>query len=141
MIKLEIIHSSDPLAIGTYDYLFDKIFVGKSKKCDLIFDDKEFPACYLTISLINNSLVVENGKNAPSYLVNGKKIKGPLKIKRQDIIQVGVNQIKILDFNSTFVPIDLTPFYEKISSASEEDQAALAILENALIALEDNNNV
>lgn len=139
MIKIEITQSSDSLAIGLYDYLYDQIFIGRSKKCDLIFLEKEFPLRYLTITANENALIIQSEAGAPPYFINGKKTSGAFKLKKNDLVVFGNHHLKILDFKKTNFPIDLSPFYEKTPNASPEVKDALLFLEEKLIELEEAN--
>ena len=137
MIKLEIIDSIDPLSIGMYNYLYDQVFIGRSKKCDLIFIEKSLPLKFITLSALENSLVAQSEPDSPAYFINGKKSTGAFKLKINDVLTIGAHQIKILDYKKTHEVIDLTPFYEKISSSSPEIKEALAFIEEKLISLEE----
>jgi hypothetical protein len=133
MIEIEIIKSSEPTAIGVYKYSFDQINIGRSKKCDLIFLDALFPACYLTISANEKFLLVQSTPESPAYLINGKKTNGSFKIKSNDVITFGNHQLKVIDYNLSIKPIDLKPFEEKINEASEEVIAVLGYLEKKIL--------
>lgn len=141
MLKVEIIQSSDPLAIGVYNYQFDQIFIGRSKKNDLVFLEQDFPAKFITITVTETSLIGQNHPEGPSFFINGKKTNGIAKLKTNDIVRFGSHQLKILDFKKTVDPIDLSPFYEKVSEASMEVREALTILEGQLIKYEKDGNV
>ena len=141
MIKLEITQSPDPLTIGIYDYSFDQVFIGRSKKCDLIFLENQFPPCYLTLSINENNLSVSQNISGPSFLINGKKTSGVSKLKINDNIKIGGYIIKVLDFKNTVIPLDLSPFYEQVNDATPEVQQALKDLEEQLAELEKETNV
>lgn len=141
MIKFEITQSSDTLALGLYEYLFDQVFIGRSKKCDLIFIEKEFPLRYLTITANENALIIQSDAGAPPYFINGKKTNGAFKLKKNDLVILGSHQLKILDFKKTNLPTDLSPFYEKVPNASEKVKEALSFLEEKLIDLEEATDV
>ncbi|MGZ3808663.1 MAG: FHA domain-containing protein, partial [Bacteriovorax sp.] len=86
MIYLEVIKSRDPLALGLYEYQFDQVTIGRSKKNDLIFLDQELPFHYLKIAFVQGHLVVQSLVREPFFFVNKKKISGTLKLKPDDII-------------------------------------------------------
>jgi hypothetical protein len=136
MIKLEITKSPELLAIGVYHYLFDEIFIGRSKKCDLIFLEHKFPLRYLTITANEKFLVIQCDSQAPFYFVNGKKTQGAFKLRINDIVVFGDHHIKILDFKKTTYAQDLTSFYEKVPTSSPKTRAALTLLENKLMQVE-----
>jgi hypothetical protein len=90
MIHIEILSSSDPLALGLYDYEYDHISIGRSKRNDIIFQDKELPVSYLILQIVEDKsvdqLVVRSVTKEPYFFVNGKKISGVFKIYENDII-------------------------------------------------------
>lgn len=137
MIKLEITDSTDLLAIGIYDYIFDQVFIGRSKNNDLIFLDKEIPLRYLTITANEKNLIIQSEEGAPHYLVNGKKTSGAAKLKNNDIVMFEKHLLRILDFKKSNLPTDLSSFYEKVSVASDEVRETLSFLEEKLIELEE----
>src|SRR6218665_2323540 len=112
MIHIEILSSSDPLAIGLYEFEFDHLLIGRSKKNDLIFLDKELPLNYMLLQVaVDKSvpyLFVKSLTRSPFFFVNGKKISGILKIRNNDIIAFGENKIKILYFQKTKTEDDLS---------------------------------
>jgi hypothetical protein len=140
MIHLQVITSSDPLAIGQYNYQFDSVHIGRSKKNDLIFLDKDLPLYFLKLEIINsghqNELVIRNYNRIPFFYVNGKKISGVLKIKSNDVIAFGDNKIKILQFNLNPQSDDLATLYSKFDEESPELRFILDVIEDQLIALE-----
>jgi hypothetical protein len=139
MIKLEITDSAETLSIGTYNYLYDQVFIGRSKKCDLIFLEKGIPLKFLTITANDKSLVIQSEQGTPPYYINGKKTSGAFKLKNNDVVSINSHSIKILDFKQTHESIDLTPFYEKLADAPPEIKEALSLIEEKLVALEEEH--
>lgn len=139
MIRLEVIDSPETLAIGTYNYLYDQVFIGRSKKNDLIFLEKDIPPKFLTITATDNSLVIHSEPSSPPYFINGKKTTAAFKLKKNDVISVNSHSIKILDFKRTHEPLDLTPFYEKMPDLNPEIKETLSYLEEKLLELEEEN--
>jgi hypothetical protein len=137
MIKLEITDSIETLSMGTYNYLYDQVFIGRSKKNDLIFLEKDIPLKFLTITANEKSLVIQSEQGAPYYYVNGKKTSGAFKLKYNDVISINSHVIKILDFKQTQESFDLTPFYEKLPDALPEIKEALSFIEERLVAIEE----
>lgn len=141
MIHLEIIKSSDPLALGIYEYEFDQINIGRSKKNDLIFLDKELPLEFLTIKIIQDHLVVQSLNRSPYFFVNGKKVSGTLKLNPNDTIAFGQNQIRIIKSLPTNGIIDFSAVYEEFMQKSPELKFALEFIEEVLIDLEKDTHV
>ncbi|MBP9680441.1 MAG: FHA domain-containing protein [Bacteriovorax sp.] len=141
MIYLEIIKSSDPESIGLYEFEFDQVSIGRSKKNDLIFNEKEVPLRYIVIKIIQNQLIVQGQSTEPYFFINGKKISGTLKLKPNDIVAFGSNQIKIIKAAANFSHGNLTATYEEFNNKSPELQFALHFIEEVLLELEKDTNV
>jgi pSer/pThr/pTyr-binding forkhead associated (FHA) protein len=141
MIYLEVTKSSDPLVLGMYEYEFDQISIGRSKKNDLIFLDRELPLHYLVIKLVQGQLIVQSLTRAPFFFVNGKKISGTLKLKDNDIVAFGDNQIRIIESAVTNHSVDFSSTYEDFNKSSPELKFALEFIEEVLIDLEKDTNV
>lgn len=141
MIHLEILSSSDPLAIGLYEFEYDYILMGRSKKNDLIFKDRELPLRYITLEIVEDRagthLMVRNLIRIPYFFVNGKKISGSLKLRINDIIAFGENKIKILSFKKTKADEDLAPAYANFAANASELRFALDFIEEVLIESEE----
>lgn len=144
MIHLEILSSSDPLALGLYEFEFDHLHIGRSKKNDLIFLDKELPLNYMLIQIIDDisgsHLVVRSLTRAPFFFVNGKKVSGTLKIRPKDVIAFGENKIKIQNFNKTRKESDLSEAFSAFEKNGKELKFALNFIEEVLIELEEKNH-
>lgn len=141
MIYLEIEKSSDPLALGIYEFEFDQISIGRSMSNDLIFLDQELPGKFLFIKFIQGNLVVKSLHRLPFFFVNGKKISGTLKININDAISFGKNQIRIIKFKISNLPTDLPVAYEKFNQKAPELKFSLDFIEETLIDLEKDIDV
>lgn len=144
MIHLEIISSKDPFAVGLYEYEFDRVYIGRSKKNDLIFLDKELPLNYLSIFVVKDekglNLAVKSFTRSPFFFVNGKKISGVLKLRRNDLIAFGENQIKIIDFGKSQIEENLAQAFSQFEQKASELKFALDFIEEVLIETEDSKN-
>ena len=141
MIHIEVLKSSIPEAIGLYEFEFDQISVGKSKKNDLIFLDKELPLEFLVIKFSQNHLVVKSTTKIPAYYLNGKKVSGSLRIKPEDVISFGDHEFKIVAAEKSKKDEDLSEVYEKFNQEAAEYKFALEFIEETLVALEEKQNV
>lgn len=141
MIHLEVTKSSDPLALGIYEYDFDTISIGRSKKNDLIFLDQELPLHYLDIKIVQGQLVVQSLVRSPFFFVNGKKISGTLKLKPNDTIAFGGNQIRIINSALTNLSADFSSAYDVFNKKSPELKFALEFIEEILLDLEKDSHV
>ena len=143
MIHLEILASSDSLALGLYEFEYDYILIGRSKKNDLIFIDKEFPNRYINLEIVEagseTHLMARSIIHAPYFFVNGKKISGSLKIRINDILAFGENKIKILNFKKTKLTENLGPAYANFATNASELRFALDFIEEILIETEGIN--
>ncbi len=141
MIHLEILTSSDPLAIGLYEFEFNHVHIGRSKKNDLIFLDREFPLQYMTIEIIQDKhgpgLVVRSLTRTPFFFVNGKKISGVLKVRPSDVISFGENKIKIHGFALTTNETDLSEAFQGFEANAKELRFALDFIEEMLVEIEE----
>lgn len=141
MINIEVISSSEPLAIGPYDFHFDYLFIGRSKKCDLIFKDRELPLRFLQIYIYEDEfgecLIIKSLINHPYFFINGKKVSGSLRIRIGDIIAFGKNQIKIISFKKTNVPDNIAEEYENFEKNYKELGFVLSFIEEKIIELEN----
>lgn len=141
MIYLEVTSSRDPHAIGLYEYEFDQVTMGRSKKSDLIFLDKELPLHYLVIKFLGGQLVVQSRVKEPYFFVNGKKISGTLKLKPNDTIAFGNNQIRVVKAMATNMSEDFSSAYENFNKQSPEMKFALDFIEEILLDLEKQSHV
>ncbi|TDP53801.1 hypothetical protein C8D79_1077 [Bacteriovorax stolpii] len=141
MLHLEILSSSDPLAVGLYEFEFNRVHIGRSKKNDLIFLDSELPLQYMTIQIIQDKhgpgLVVKSLTRSPFFFVNGKKISGALKIRPNDVIAFGENKIKIHAFAPTTDETDLSEAFKGFAANASELRFALDFIEEVLIEVEE----
>jgi hypothetical protein len=144
MIHIEILSSSDPFAIGLYEFEYDHLLIGRSKKNDLIFLDKELPLHYMTFQVATDHrapyLVVRSLTRAPFFFINGKKISGVLKIHIGDIIAFGENKIKIVAFDKTREEVDLSSAYAAFAKNAPELKFALDFIEEVLIESEEKGH-
>jgi pSer/pThr/pTyr-binding forkhead associated (FHA) protein len=139
MITIEITASNEPLAIGIYEYQFDTIFIGRSKKADLIFDDSDLPLKFLTLRFVGEHFVIQNEPMTPFYFVNKKKMSGSRKLNIGDKIQFGTHVISILNFKKNASESgneELSEFYEKINKQAPELKFLLSYLEEEIIYFE-----
>jgi hypothetical protein len=141
MIYVEVIKSREPLALGVYEYEFDQIFLGRSKKNDLIFLDPELPLKFMVIKFVQDQLVVQSLTAAPYFFINGKKISGTLKLKPGDVIAFGENQIRVLKAIQSKDNIDYSALQEELSKKSPEIKFALDFIEEVLLELEEDHHV
>lgn len=145
MIHIEVLSSSDPLAIGIYDFGYDSLTIGRSKKNDLIFLDKELPLNYILIKIIEEkngyALIIKSLTSSPYFFINGKKISGTLKIRANDIIAFGPNKIKILHFEKNHVEEDFSASYEKFTKEASDLKFSLEFIEEVLVDMEKASDV
>lgn len=141
MIYLEVLDSKDPLALGLYDYEYDQVSIGRSKKNDLIFLEKELPLHYLVIKFIGGQLVVQGQVKEPYFFVNGKKISGTLKLKPNDTIAFGNNKIRVIKAMESNVSADFSSAYEAFNKSSPELKFALDFIEEVLLDMEKDPHV
>ncbi len=144
MIHVEILTSSDSLAIGLYEFEYDHLLIGRSKKNDLIFLDRELPLNYMMLQVAEDHksqyLYVKSLTRSPFFFINGKKISGALKIRIGDVIAFGENKIKVLDFKKTKQETDLSEAYAKFEQNAPELRFALDFIEEVLIDLEEKGH-
>ncbi|NOT79517.1 MAG: hypothetical protein HOP07_11040 [Bacteriovoracaceae bacterium] len=140
MIQLEVLTSDDQLALGVYEFNFNYIHIGRSKRNDIIISNKELPALFLKISIFEDAhgehLMVRNRNREPFYQINGKKISGSLKIKTNDIISFGPTSLKIISFQKTPNGLDLTEPFKAFEANAPECRVALDFIEEVLMDLE-----
>jgi hypothetical protein len=141
MIHIEVLSSRDQSAQGCYEYEYDQITMGRSKKNDLIFLDKELPLHYLVIRFLGGQLVVQSQVKEPYFFVNGKKISGTLKLKVNDTIAFGNNQIRVVKADETNSSTDFTAIYDNFHKQSAELKFALEFIEKVLLDMEKETNV
>lgn len=145
MIHLEILSSSDPLAVGLYEFEYDHVHIGRSKKNDLIFLEKILPLHFMNLHIIQDSqgthLVARSLTPSPFFFINGKKISGVLKIRHNDVIAFGDNQIKILDFHKNREEDDLSQAFTNFAKNAGELRFALDFIEEVLLDFEKASDV
>lgn len=145
MIHLEILSSSDPLAVGLYEFEYDHVHLGRSKKNDLIFLDKALPLNFMVLEIIQDSqgthLVAKSKSPTPFFFINGKKVSGLIKVRHSDVIAFGDNQIKILNFQRTHEEQDLSQAFTDFAKNSNELRFALDFIEEVLMDNEQGTDV
>lgn len=141
MIHLDVLNSRDPLALGLYEYEYDQVTMGRSKKNDLIFLDKELPLHYLVIRYISGQLVVQSRVKEPFFFVNGKKVSGTLRLKVNDTIAFGNNQIRVVKATETNASSDFSAAFENFNKQCPELKFALDFIEEVLLDLEKDSHV
>lgn len=145
MIHLEILTSSDPLAVGLYEFEYDHVHIGRSKKNDLIFLEKILPLHFMNLHIIQDSqgmhLVARSLTPSPFFFINGKKISGVLKVRQNDVIAFGDNQIKILNFHKNREEDDLSQAFTNFARNAGELRFALDFIEEVLLDYEKASDV
>ncbi len=140
MIHIDVTTSNDPLALGLYEFEFNYIYVGRSKKNDLILVDKDIPAMFLKIFIHfdgkEESLIVKNNLNDPYYFINGKKVSGSLKLKINDVISLGATKLKIIGFKKNDSDVELSEAYALFEAKAPELRPALEFIEEAIVDCE-----
>lgn len=144
MINLEVISSSESLALGAYSFNFNYLFVGRSKKCDLIFKDKELPLRFLQLYIyedeIGECLIIKSLTSSPFFFMNGKKVSGSLRVRVGDIIAFGKNQLKIISFKKSDQSDSIDEYLEGFSQNGSELNFVLSFIEENIIELENQKN-
>ena len=144
MIYIEIITSSDPLAIGLYEFEYDFITIGRSKKNDLIFLDRELPLSFMNLQVAVDHhspyLIVRSLTRSPFFFINGKKISGVLKIRVGDVIAFGENKLKIIAFDKTVEESDLSEAFTNFAKNAPELKFALDFIEEILVEAEEKEH-
>ena len=145
MITIEVQKSSDETALGTYEFNYDLLYIGRSLKNDLIFQDRELPLKYILLKIVDDfgvpTVLIKSLKTEPYFFVNGKKISGSLKIRPGDVIAFGKNQLKIISFEKTQSDMDLAEAFEHFEKTSPELRFALDFIEEVLIEQESKQDV
>lgn len=145
MIHLEILSSSDPQAIGLYEFEYDHVHIGRSKKNDLIFVEKILPASFMNLHIIQDSqgthLVARSLTRSPFFFINGKKVSGVLKVRPDDVIAFGDNQIKIVNFHKNREEDDLSQAFTNFAKNAGELRFALDFIEEVLLDFEKASDV
>lgn len=145
MIHLEILTSSDSLAIGLYEFEYDHVHIGRSKKNDLIFLEKELPYRFINLEIIQDfegiHLVARSLTRTPFFFINGKKISGVIKVRINDVIAFGENKIKILNFKRTQETEDLSQYFSDFAKNAKELRFALDFIEEVLLDHEKASDV
>jgi len=140
MIHVDVLASSDPLALGLYEFEYNYLYIGRSKKNDLIFLDKEIPAMFLKLFIYsdgkNEQLVVKNNKNDPFYFINGKKVSGSIKLKNEDVVSFASIKFQIKNFKKNEVDVDLSSAYEEFEKNANDLRPALDFIEEVIIDFE-----
>ncbi len=141
MIHIEVINSSEPLALGLYEYEFDQISIGRSKKNDLVFLNRELPLKYLTLKIVQNQLIIQSSPQSPYFFINGKKLSGSLKLHINDTLSFASHNIRIINYALTNRVEDFSATYEEFSKEAPELKFALDFIEEVLIELEGTTRV
>lgn len=140
MIKIEVTKSSDHYIPGVYEYEFDQIHIGRSKKNDLIFVDPELPLRYILFSILKDNhgqyLIAKSVGDQSYFFLNGKKVKGSLRLRAQDLISFGKHEIKILDFSKTDTETNLSEEMETFLKQSSDLKFVLDFIEEKIIQSE-----
>lgn len=140
MIKIEVTKSSDQYIPGVYEYEFDQIHIGRSKKNDLIFLDPELPLRYILLTILKDHhgqyLIAKSVGDHSYFFLNGKKVKGSLRLRVQDLISFGKHEIKVLDFAKTDTETDLSEEMETFLKQNCDLKFVLDFIEEKIIQAE-----
>jgi pSer/pThr/pTyr-binding forkhead associated (FHA) protein len=141
MIHIEVVKSSHSDTLGLYEFEFDRVSIGRSKKNDLIFIDKNLPHEFLSLSFSQNHLVIKSTTKDPAYYLNGKKVSGSFRVKPGDVVSFGEHEFKIIAASYTTHDEDLSDAFEKFNQEASDLKFALDFIEETVVALEENNHV
>lgn len=137
MIIIKFVSSPDTDLNGEVTYNFNRLVIGRSKKCDLIIEDSTCALKHIELSLNPQGLYCQLLDSKNIFFHNSKKNITKRLIKDSDEIQIGNTKIQIV--KSQFVPLpdrqeELKNRYLNLIKESEQKKALLDRLEKEMIS-------
>jgi len=135
MIKLHVTSGTDPEVNGEKLYYKNALTLGE-RLADIIINEDEFQKGSMQLLIKNSVLYGRGDSRLPHYLLNGKKNTGDSQLKKNDLIQIGSTNIKVVEFLPE-PDIKLSEvFNESLKKIQDEDKDLLDLL----IKLESTNS-
>src|SRR5262245_60027929 len=112
MIQLKFLTSPDEDAIGEGTWHLNSLWLGRSKKTQIMIEDPECSLMHIRLMVDEKGAFCELGPKAPQFHVNGKKIVGRKFLKVGDKIKIGATELVLSKYEYRPVP-DIRPEMEK----------------------------
>jgi hypothetical protein len=90
---------------------------------------------------VQGQLIVQSLNRSPFFFVNGKKVSGTLKLKANDTVAFGENQIRIIESAVTNQSVDFSTAYDDFNKSAPELKFALEFIEEILMDFEKDTHV
>ncbi len=135
MISIRIDHSSDPLAIGTFIFQFNRLSIGSREDSLFRIRDKSLNPIHINIEVNNKNILTVHNMNQSFFSINGKKSNGKYPIQKDDEISFGDNKITIQDFSFDQNDLSRDPIAEVLENFPERKDILLK-LEQTLLEIE-----
>ncbi|MBT4763369.1 MAG: diguanylate cyclase [Bdellovibrionaceae bacterium] len=74
----------------------NKYVIGRDPNVDICFDDKIVSSKHAEITKIDNEFYIRDCGSTNGIFINNEKIKGKVKLKKEDMIKVGTNVLKFI---------------------------------------------
>ncbi len=96
MIEIEVIESPDIISIGPRNFFFNTILIGKDSG-DVLINEEQILDPHLTIEIRPDINLSYQSPDVPFYHLNNKRVSGPQKIKKNDVIKIENSVLKIIN--------------------------------------------
>ena len=125
MIWIDITDSIDLVSLGEHYFPYENVTIGNKYKNSLVIKDYEMDNTSIRLKLTNKDLYLI----ADNFLkLNGKKIKGRIKLKVGDKINLGQTTMHISKFDCTLISSS-EEYYSKLEELSKDDPTSYAVIE------------
>jgi len=122
-------------------FLFNNIQIGMNPDSDiLISSEGEGMNIEIYLKITKGQLEVSTNKNNLFFLLNGKKVSGNIKLKKQDILSFQFCEFKILQFNGEIIENNESKFennYQKFNKKEYiKEKEIIETLEKNIFVME-----
>ncbi len=125
MIKLNVIQAPELIYLGEVNINLPNITIGRLLKNTIAINDPSFGNQKISLSLSKKGLYATSES---FFKINGKRIKGNIKVKEKDTISLGNTTIEIISYNTEHLP-DEDQYYKNLEAMSIEHAESYNIVE------------
>ncbi len=144
MIHLKFLSSIDEDVVGEGTWHRNVLWLGRSKKAQIIIEDNECAPLHVRIFVDEKGAFCELGPKAPQFHLNGKKIVGKKLLRPGDKIRIGRTEFEVSKFEyrpDTDIRQEMEKKYLDLVKSSPGHLALLERIERELLAIERDLHV
>ena len=125
MIWIDITDSIDLVSLGEHYFPYENVTIGNKYKNSLVIKDLEMNDSIIRFKITEENLFLI----AENFLkLNGKKIKGKIKLNIGDKVKLGTTSLHIKNFETSLVP-KAEKYYTKLEELANTDPISYGVVE------------